>query len=255
MRSGNPAFNDRVLENFREDVQLSTSSSTMTVQGTAAKTMILLGLCIGTACFTWSMVWSAVNGQAPAGGIYPWVMGGAIAGLVLGLATSFVPRWAPITAPLYALAEGLFLGGLSALFEVRYPGIALQSVAATFGTLFTLMLAYQSGIIRATERFKAGVFAATGGIMLVYLVGFVMSFFGMQIPYIHQPNWIGIGFSVVVVIVAALNLIIDFDFIESSAAAGAPKSMEWYGAFGLMVTLVWLYIEILRLLSKINSRD
>lgn len=253
MRSGNPVFRQDVIDQWRE--QSYTVPATMTVRGTATKTLILLGLCTGSACFTWSMVWSAVAGEAPISTVMPWLIGGAIGGLIMALATSFVPRWASVTAPLYALAEGLFLGGLSALLETRYPGIALQGVSATFGTLCTLMLAYQSGVIRATEKFKAGVLAATGGICLIYLVGFVLSFFGMSIPYIHEPNWFGIGFSVVVVIIAALNLILDFDFIENASASGAPKSMEWYGAFGLMVTLVWLYIEILRLLSKFNSRD
>lgn len=251
MRSGNPVFSDAMLQDIRETS--TPSANVMTVQGTATKTLILLGMCVGTACFTWSMVWNAVTGQAPMSNIYPWIMGGAIGGLVMGLATSFMPRWASVTAPLYALAEGLFLGGISAILEVQYPGIALQGISATFGTLCTLMLAYQTGVIRATERFKAGVVAATGGIMLLYLVGFVLSFFGMSIPYINEPNWFGIGFSLVVVVIAALNLVLDFDFIESSAAMGAPKSMEWYGAFGLMVTLVWLYLEILRLLAKINS--
>lgn len=254
MRSGNPALNDATFARLSEDV--GYSANTMTIRGTAAKTMILLGLCTGTACFTWSMVWSAVQGLAPAASVYPWMMGGLIGGLVFAIATSFVPRWAAVTAPLYAVAEGLFLGGLTAIVEMRYPGIALQGVSATFGTLFALLMAYQSGLIKATENFKLGVVAATGGICLLYLVGFALSFFGMGIPFIHQPNWIGIGFSVFVVIVAALNLVLDFDFIENAANNGAPKHLEWYGAFGLMVTLVWLYIEILRLLSKIYaSRD
>ncbi|MBI1346662.1 hypothetical protein GC163_10280 [bacterium] len=251
LRSGNPVFRQDMLEQSYDNSY--ASPGTMTIRGTATKTLILLGLCTGTACFTWSMVWSAVAGEAPISTVMPWLWGGAIGGLILGFVTSFMPRWASVTAPLYAIAEGLFLGGLSALLEVRYPGIALQGVSATFGTLCTLMLAYQSGVIRATDKFKAGVVAATGGICLIYMVGWVLSFFGMSIPYINEPNWFGIGFSVVVVIIAALNLILDFDYIESASAAGAPKSMEWYGAFGLMVTLVWLYIEILRLLAKINS--
>ncbi len=254
MRSGNPAFSESMLDQFRGEMSYSPSN-TMTVKGTAVKTMILLGLCIGTACFTWTMVWNAVQGQAPVQNIMPWIMGGAIAGLVFALATTFKPNWAPVTAPLYALAEGLFLGGLSAILEAKYPGIALQAVSATFGTMFMLMLAYSSGLVKATEGFKAGIIAATGGICLIYLVGFALSFFNMQIPFIHGNGLIGIGFSVVVVIIAALNLVLDFDFIEQSSKAGAPKSMEWYGAFGLMVTLVWLYVEILRLLSKFNSRD
>jgi uncharacterized YccA/Bax inhibitor family protein len=253
MRSGNPALNDATFGRLSEIT--GADAGTMTIRGTATKTLILLGLCVGSACFTWSMVWSAVQGQAAGSTVYPWMIGGLIGGLVFGLATGFVPRWAAVTAPLYALAEGLFLGGLTAVFELRYPGIAIQAVSATFGTLFALLMAYQSGIIKATENFKLGVFAATGGIGILYLAGFVLSFFGMSVPYIHEPNWIGIGFSVFVVIVAALNLVLDFDFIENAANNGAPKYLEWYGAYGLMVTLVWLYIEILRLLSKINSRD
>jgi len=151
----------------------------------------------------------------------------------------------------------MFLGGISGIYELRYPGtgIVLQAVAATFGTLFALLMAYQSGLIKATENFKLGVVAATGGIAILYLVSFVLSFFGMSIPFINQPSWLGIGFSAVVVVIAALNLVLDFDFIETAANRGAPKYLEWYGAYGLMVTLVWLYIEILRLLAKLNSRD
>ncbi len=252
MRSGNPTFTDAVLDDFRS--QGRVTQATMTVQGTATKTLILLGLCVGTACFTWSMVWSAVAANNMAQ-VLPWMFGGVIGGLIFGLATAFVPRWAPVTAPLYALAEGLFLGALSAILEMRYPGIALQGVSATFGTLLTLLLAYQSGVIRATEQFKAGIIAATGGIGLVYLISFVLGFFGMSVPFIHEAGLIGIGFSVFVVIIAALNLVLDFDYIESASRSGAPKSMEWYGAYGLMVTLVWLYIEVLRLLSKLKSRD
>jgi uncharacterized YccA/Bax inhibitor family protein len=252
MRSGNPTFTNAVLDDFRSHATLSDAG--MTVRGTAAKTMILLGLCVGTACFTWSMVWSAVGAQnlAP---VMPWAWGGVIGGLVFGFATAFVPRWAPVTAPLYALAEGLFLGALSAILEMNYPGIALQGTAATFGTLFSLLLAYQTGVIRATEQFKAGVLAATGGICLIYLISMVLRFFGMSIPLIHESGVIGIGFSVFVVIVAALNLVLDFDYIENASRSGAPKSMEWYGAYGLMVTLVWLYIEVLKLLMKLRSRD
>lgn len=252
MHSGNPTFTNAVLDDFRSHATLSDAR--MTVRGTAAKTMILLGLCVGTACFTWSMVWSAVAAQNLAS-VMPWAWGGVIGGLVFGVATAFVPRWAPVTAPLYALAEGLFLGALSAILEMNYPGIALQGTAATFGTLFSLLLAYQTGVIRATEQFKAGVIAATGGICLIYLISMVLRFFGMSIPLIHESGVIGIGFSVFVVIVAALNLVLDFDYIENASRSGAPKSMEWYGAYGLMVTLVWLYIEVLKLLMKLRSRD
>jgi uncharacterized YccA/Bax inhibitor family protein len=167
----------------------------------------------------------------------------------------FKKTWAPVTAPIYALLEGLVLGGISAMFEVRYHGIAIQAVSLTFGTMFALLLAYRSGLIPVTQNFKLGIIAATGGIAIFYLAQIVLGFFGIHFTTINGSGPIGIAFSVFVVIVAALNLVLDFDFIESAAAAGAPKYMEWYGAFGLMVTLIWLYLEILRLLSKLRSRD
>lgn len=244
MRTGNPALNSTSFEGF----SAYESSTTMTVQGTATKTALLLAVVVAAASVTWSQFIK----QNP---IVPTLMmGGLIVGLITALVTVFKKEWSAITTPIYATAEGLFLGGLSAFFEVRYPGIAFQAVCLTFGTLFGLLFAYRTGIIRATENFKLGVFAATSGICLLYFVGFVMSFFGAGIPYIHEAGMIGIGFSLFVVVIAALNLVLDFDFIEQGAAHGAPKYMEWYGAFGLLVTLIWLYIEILRLLAKLHSR-
>lgn len=250
MRSGNPALNANTFNQFHE--MSSADSTQMTIRGTANKTMILLGLAIGTACLTWSQV-----AQGNIAGAMPWMIGGAISGFVLALIISFKADWAPVLAPLYALAEGLFLGGISAVINAQFPdtNIALQAVALTFGTMFTLLIAYQSGLIRATENFKLGVFAATGSIALVYLTSIVLGFFGMSVPLIHSSGPWGIAFSAFVVVIAAMNLVLDFDFIEQAAKNGAPKSAEWYGAFGLMVTLVWLYIEILRLLAKLNSRD
>jgi uncharacterized YccA/Bax inhibitor family protein len=159
-----------------------------------------------------------------------------------------------VTAPIYAVLEGLFLGGISAIFEMSYPGIVIQAVALTFGTLFCLLAAYKSRLIKVTENFKLGIVAATGAICLIYLVSIIMGFFGASIPMIHSSGPLGIGFSLFVVTIAALNLVLDFDFIERGSEMGAPKYMEWYGAFGLVVTLVWLYIEILRLLSKLRRR-
>ena len=182
-------------------------------------------------------------------------MTGAIGGLVVALITVFKKQWSPVTAPAYALLEGLFIGAFSAMMEARFPGIVLQAVGLTFGTLASLLVAYRSGLIRVTENFKLGVVAATGGIALLYLVDIAMGFFGHSVGFIHQSSLLGIGFSVVVVIIAALNLVFDFDFIERGVEQGAPKYMEWFAAFGLMVTLVWLYLEILRLLSKLNSRN
>ncbi len=250
MRSGNPALNEETFESYYH--QAESASQAMTIHGTAWKTLILLGLCAGTACFTWTRVIQHDFGTA-----IPLVIGGAIGALILGFVTSFKPQWASVTAPLYALLEGLFLGGISAMYELRYPGsgIVLQAVSATFGTLFALLMAYQSRLIRATENFKLGIVAATGGICVVYLISMVMGLFGFHVPYIHESGLIGIGFSLFVVVIAALNLVLDFDFIEEAANRGAPKYLEWYGGYALMVTLVWLYIEILRLLSKLNSRD
>jgi uncharacterized YccA/Bax inhibitor family protein len=171
------------------------------------------------------------------------------------MVTIFKKEWSPVTSPIYALLEGLVLGGLSALLELRFPGIAIQAVALTFGTLFVMLLAYRSGLIRVTQKFRLGIIAATGGIMVFYLLQMLLGFFGVPMfSSVNGNGFIGIGFSLFVVAIAALNLVLDFDFIEQGVHFGAPKYMEWYGAFGIMVTLVWLYIEILRLLSKLRSR-
>ncbi len=223
------------------------SAASMTVGGAVLKTGLFLFLALVSGLATYA---SAMRG-APVGG---WIMGGAIAGLILALVTVFKPRLAAITGTLYALAEGLVLGGVSASFESRYPGIAVAAAGCTIGTLAALLLAYQSGWIRATTTFRRGVLAATGGIFLFYLVSFGLRLFGVNIPLIHESGWVGIGFSAFVVVVAALNLVLDFDLIEQGAASGAPKHMEWYAAFALLVTLVWLYLEILRLLAKIMGR-
>ena len=180
---------------------------------------------------------------------------GGIGGFVLALVTIFKKQWAGVTAPLYALAEGALLGGISAMFELRYKGIAIQAVMLTFGTLVAMLLAYRSGLIKVNDKFRLGVVAATGGIALFYLVQFVLGFFGITFHTINSGSPIGIGFSLLVVGIAALNLVLDFDLIENGASYNAPKYMEWYSAFALMVTLVWLYLEILRLLSKFRSRN
>ena len=182
------------------------------------------------------------------------MMLGLLCGLAMAMVTIFKRQWAGLTAPAYALLQGLALGGISAMFELQYPGIVIQAVGLTFGTLAMLLLAYKTGLIKPTENFRLMIVAATGGIALLYLVSFVMGFFGSSVGFIHSNGLFGIGFSLFVVAIAALNLVLDFDFIEAGAEQGAPKYMEWYGAFSLMVTLVWLYLEILRLLAKLRSR-
>jgi uncharacterized YccA/Bax inhibitor family protein len=242
MRTSNPALREDVFTSER----YGSATGAMTVRGTANKTLLLLALVTASASFTWS--------RAESGFGLTIAMGAGIVGFILALILCFKKTWAPVLAPAYAIVQGLFLGGISAFYQARYGGIVFQAVALTFGTLFAMLGAYQTGLIRATEKFKLGIVAATGGIFLVYLVSFVLGFFGIQIPGIFGNGAIGIGFSVVVVIIAALNLVLDFDFIEQGAAVGAPKYLEWYAAFGLLVTLVWLYLEILRLLSKLRSR-
>jgi len=187
--------------------------------------------------------------------VLPLLWTGLLGGLIFALITTFKKTWAPVTAPVYALLEGLALGGISAVFELRFPGIAIQSVGLTFGAMFVLLLAYRSGLIPVTQKFRLGIIAATGAIMLFYVAELLLGFFGVRFASINGSGIVGIGFSVVIVAVAALNLVLDFDFIESGVRARAPKYMEWYSAFGLMVTLIWLYLEILRLFSKVRSRN
>ena len=221
----------------------------MTVRGTVNKTFLLTVILLIAGYIPWNM---AVSGNTQYLGAL--MITGMIGGLVVALITTFKKEYAAITAPLYAALQGLAIGGISVLFEMRYPGIVLQAIMLTVAVLVALLLAYTSGYIKATENFKLGVVAATGGIMILYLASFVLGFFGIQMNFMHDSSPLSIGISVVVVIIAALNLVLDFDFIENGAEAGAPKYMEWYAAFGLMVTLIWLYIEILRLLAKLQER-
>lgn len=248
-RSGNPMFRSNA---FQPDATFDETDSTqrMTLAGAINKTGILLVLCLVSAGYVWNRFFqssepAAVNGL---------MMLGLLGGLAMAIVTIFKRQWAGLTAPAYALLQGLALGGISAMFELQYPGIVIQAVGLTFGTLAMLLLAYKTGLIKPTENFRLMIVAATGGIALLYLVSFVMGFFGSSVGFIHSNGLFGIGFSLFVVAIAALNLVLDFDFIEAGAEQGAPKYMEWYGAFSLMVTLVWLYLEILRLLAKLRSR-
>jgi uncharacterized YccA/Bax inhibitor family protein len=230
--------------------QVADLSQAMTINGTVNKTAILLLCVVLTAGWTWSKFNTA---ETPSE-LMPYFWGGLLGGFIVALVIIFKKDWAPALAPVYALAEGCVLGVISAMYEREFGGIVFQAVTLTFGVLFALLFAYKSGVIKPTENFKLGVVAATGGIALLYLVSIVMGFFGRSLGFIHESGPLGIGFSLVVVVIAALNLVLDFDFIESGAEQGAPKYMEWYAAFGLMVTLIWLYLEMLRLLAKLRRR-
>ncbi len=243
-RTSNAALNSKTFQGESAD-----GGAVMTLQGTINKTGFLLICTAASAIWTWQMV-----GTDSPQAVIPWMFGGIIGGFIVALLTIYKKDFAPIGAPIYAALEGLSLGGLSAWMNVRFPGIAIHAVELTFGTLAVMLMAYSTGMIRATQKVWTGVTAATGGIALVYLVDLGMSFFGMQVPFIHESGPWGILVSLFIVSIAALNLILDFDFIETGVEQGAAKYMEWYGAFGIMVTLVWLYVEMLRLLSKIRRR-
>jgi len=243
-KTSNPALNEKTFEG-----RVAVAGEAMTLQGTVNKTGVLLLCVVITSAWTWGIAHS----QAPEAAL-PWMMGGLIGGLVFALVTIFKKEWSPITAPVYALCEGLVLGGISALLERSYPGIAIQAMGLTFGVTAVMLMLYRTGILRATPKFTVGVVAATGGIFVVYMVDLVLGIFGRHVPLLNSSGPLGIGVSAVIVIIAALNLILDFDFVETGVHARAPKYMEWYGAFGIMVTLVWMYMEILRLLSKMRQR-
>jgi uncharacterized YccA/Bax inhibitor family protein len=239
MRSRNPVLNERLFAQER------ASAEVMTLEGVVNKTLVLLFLVLGGAVASWT----TSDTIGPLLGV-----AGGIAGFVLSLVTIFAKRAAPITAPLYALAEGAFLGYLSHRIEVGAQGAVMTAVLGTFTTFFSLLALYRFRIVRATENFKLGVMSATMGLGLLYLATFVLGLFGVQVPYVHGSGWIGIGMSLFAIGLAALNLVLDFDFIEQGAEQRAPKHMEWVASFGLLVTLVWLYVEMLRLLSKLNRR-
>lgn len=244
MNSSNPVFRNDPFATA--SAQLGRAAA-MTVGGVIGKTAFFLALATATGAATWVAAARGVN-------VMPAVIGGAAGGLVFALITAFKPRWAAFTGMLYALCQGVLLGGLSAHFNAQYPGIAVAAAGCTVATLAGMLFAYQTGLIRATNSFRRGVVAATLGIFLFYAATWVLGFFGLRVPGVFDSGWVGIGFSLFVVVIAALNLVLDFDFIEKGARAGAPKHMEWYAAFALMVTLVWLYLEILRLLAEVMGR-
>lgn len=252
MRTSNPIFKNKVFSNFQQAgsmTETGVNSDVMTVNGTINKSYLLLACLIGGAVLA---IYILSNfGVA----FLPLIAVSSIAGLILALITVFSPKSAPLTAPLYGVVEGIFLGTVSLVLESMFPGIVLQAVALTGGVFLMMLVAYKFGYIKATEQFKSGVIMATGAVFVVYLMSWILRMFGTTIPYIHEGGLIGIGFSLVVVGIAALNLILDFATIEEGAEDQLPKYMEWYAAFGLMVTLVWLYLEILKLLAKLRGND
>jgi uncharacterized YccA/Bax inhibitor family protein len=253
-KTSNPALGQNTFSNVARAQyggNLIDASARMTLSGTINKTGILLLCCIATAAWTWNSFLASHN---PAVAMAPLAIGG-IGGFIVAMVTVFKKEWSPVTAPLYALLEGLVLGGLSAVLNVRYPGIAIEAVSLTFGTLFVMLFLYKSGLIKVTQKFRIGVIAATGGIAIFYMLEILLGFFGINFTTVNGASAIGIAFSVFVVAIAALNLVLDFDFVEQGVTAGVPKYMEWYAGFGIMVTLVWLYLEILRLLAKSRSRN
>jgi uncharacterized YccA/Bax inhibitor family protein len=241
IKSGNPALNKKTFENL-----IASPQGVMTIDGAVNKTAISMGILLLAAYYTYTNA------------ILDYVIIGFVGGFIVALVTIFKKEWSATTVPIYALLEGLALGGISKIYADAFePGIVPQAIMLTLGILSALLFAYKSKIIQPTENFKLGLFAATAGIGVVYLISFLMSMFGSGgLPVMNPANssMLSIGFSLFVVVIASLNLVMDFDFIETGAANGAPKYMEWYGAFGLMVTLIWLYLEILRLLAKLSSR-
>jgi uncharacterized YccA/Bax inhibitor family protein len=252
-KTSNPALGDKTFRDLSSSGYGGAidAANRMTLSGTVNKTGILLVCAFATAAYTW-FKFAQTRDVADVSGL---LLLGALGGFICAMVTVFKKEWSPVTAPVYALLEGLFLGGISAMFDLRYPGVAIQAVGLTFGTLLVLLAVYSTGIIRLNDKMRLGIVAATGGIAIFYLVQMVMGFFGVHLIAVNSASPIGIGFSLLVCGIAALNLVLDFDFIEQGVNYGAPKYMEWYGGFGLMVTLVWLYLEILRLLSKMRSRS
>lgn len=239
MKSGNPTLSEKT---FQEVEQAIPADGAMTLSGTINKTGLLFLILLLGASISW---------YSPSQGL---IFGGAIGGFILAMVTVFKKEWSPITAPIYAALEGLFLGGISLMFEQAYNGIVYNAIFLTLGVFAAMLITYRSGLIEVNRRFRMGVVAATGGIALVYFASIILSFFGINLSLIHGNGIMGIGFSLIIVGVAALNLILDFDMIEKGVQARAPQYFEWYASFGLMVTLVWLYIEILRLLAKMQRR-
>jgi uncharacterized YccA/Bax inhibitor family protein len=246
-RSSNPTLNEKAFQNSLA----APGEGIMTQRGTLNKFFFLSLMVMASASFTWSAFYQGKN-------IMPWMIGGAIGGFIVAIVITFKKEWSGYLAPAYGLLEGVFLGGISALanaaFAKSYPGIVTQAVLLTFGVVIAMFALYRFRVIKATEKFKSIVFTATAGIAIFYLLAMVLRMFHVDIPFLHEGSTMGIVFSLIVVGIAAMNLILDFDMIEQGSTMGMPKYMEWYCSFGLLVTIVWLYIEILRLLMKLANR-
>jgi uncharacterized YccA/Bax inhibitor family protein len=244
-KSGNPAMNV-----FQNTITLP-GAGVMTERGTLNKFFMLFLLVMASASLTWKAFYDGVN-------VMPWMLGSAILGFIVALVVIFKNQWAAYLTPVYALLEGVFLGAISATYNNAFaksaPGIVTQAVLLTFGTVIAMYLLYRFRVIKVTDKLRSIIFTATAGIAIFYLLAMVLRLFHVDIAFLHEGSLLGIGFSLVVVVIAAMNLLLDFDMIEKGVAAGAPKYMEWYGAFGLLVTIVWLYLEILRLLAKLADR-
>lgn len=226
-----------------------TGVATMSANGTFAKTFFLWLLIVAGGAFGWSRVDVDPVGTVSVPG---WIWIALLVAFGLAMACIFAPRTAPITAPLYAIAEGVFLGAISKIYEVQWNGIVLQAVLATIAVFVICLALYVSGAVKVTNKFIFVVIAATAGIFLLYLSSFLLSLFGVDLTFWNEPSALGIGISVVICFVAALNLFVDFEMIRRMVVAGAPKGMEWYGALGITITIVWLYLELLRLLSLLR---
>lgn len=244
MQSSNPVLSSRMF------LEARGNSAPMSVTGTVNKTLFLLFLLVVMGSYTWGLFFKTGNMAL----VNQWMIGGLVGGIIFGLMSMFKPAWIRFSAPMYALCQGAAMGGISAVFQAQYPGIVFQAVGLTIFTLLGMLFAFRTGLIQVTDSFRSGIISATLGIGLFYLLSIVLGFFGIEIPLIHGSGLFGIGFSVFVVSIAALNLVLDFDFIYKASRQGAPKEMEWVGAFGLLVTLIWLYLEFLRLLSKLRNR-
>ncbi|MDY8022397.1 Bax inhibitor-1/YccA family protein [Paenibacillus polymyxa] len=246
MSFSNPVLRDDIF--LRED-EREVSEQRMTIGGTVKKTLLLLVLLIVSGSITWYMTYEGTVE------VLSLLTAGFIGMAAVALAISFFPKTAPLLSPVYAILSGFALGGVSAFMEYEYPGIVANAILLTVGILFLMLFMYTQRIIKVTRGFISFVVLCTMAIFLMTLVDFILNFFGMNVPYIHETGWLGIGISLFIVIIAALNLLVDFNFIEEQADQGAPKYMEWYGAFALLVTLVWLYVRILDLLAKFSKRD